>query len=68
MHPAGRPFHIHECRNFAATMLLEAKVPEHVVTDLLGHSTVATSLRYRTVRREPLMEAMQRVGERLQLT
>lgn len=66
-HPAGRPYHVHECRNFAATMLLEADVPEHVVTDLLGHSSVATSLRYRTRRREPLLEAMQRVGERLQL-
>lgn len=66
-HPAGRPFHVHECRNFAATMLLDANVPEHVVTDLLGHSTVATSLRYRTVRREPLLEAMTKVGERLEL-
>lgn len=66
-HPAGRPFHVHECRNFAATMLLDSGVPEHVVTDLLGHSTVATSLRYRTVRREPLMDAMRKVGERLQL-
>lgn len=66
-HRAGRPYHVHECRNFAATMLLDAGVAEHVVTDLLGHSTVATSLRYRTVRREPLREAMQRVGERLQL-
>lgn len=66
-HPSGRPYHVHECRNFAATMLLEAEVPEHVVTDLLGHSTVATSLRYRTRRRGPLLDAMQRVGERLQL-
>lgn len=66
-HPTGRPFHVHECRNFAATMLLDSGVPEHVVTDLLGHSTVATSLRYRTVRREPLMDAMRKVGERLQL-
>ncbi len=66
-HPSGRPYHVHECRNFAATMLLDSNVPEHVVTDLLGHSTVATSLRYRTRRREPLLEAMQRVGERLQL-
>lgn len=66
-HPSGRPYHMHECRNFAATMLLEAGVPEHVVTDLLGHTAVATSLRYRTVRREPLREAMERVGERLQL-
>lgn len=66
-HPAGRPYHVHETRNFAATMLLEAGVPEHVVADLLGHTTVATSLRYRTVRREPLREAMALVGKRLQL-
>lgn len=67
-HPAGRPYHVHECRNFAATMLLDAEVPEHVITDLLGHSALAQSLKYRTRRREPLLEAMQRVGERLQLT
>jgi integrase len=67
-HPtSGRAFYVHECRNFAATVLLESGVPEHVVTDLLGHSTVAMSLRYRTKRREPLLEAMQRVGERLEL-
>lgn len=66
-HPAGRPYHVHECRNFAATMLLDAEVPEHVITDLLGHSALAQSLKYRTRRREPLLEAMQRVGERLQL-
>jgi integrase len=59
-HPSGRPYHVHECRNFAATMLLEADVSEHVVTDLLGHTAVATSLRYRTARREPLREAMER--------
>lgn len=66
-HPSGRAYHVHETRHFAATMLLEADVPEHVVADLLGHSTVATSLRYRTRRRGPLLDAMQRVGERLQL-
>lgn len=66
-HPAGRPYHVHECRNFAATMLLEADVPEHVITDLLGHSSLVTSLKYRTRRREPLLEAMKRVGDRLQL-
>ena len=66
-HPSGRPYHVHEARNFAATMLLDAGVPEHVITDLLGHSALAQSLKYRTRRREPLLEAMQRVGERLQL-
>lgn len=62
------PYHVHECRNFAATMLLEAGVPEHVITDLLGHSSLVTSLRYRTRRREPLLEAMVKVGERLGLS
>lgn len=62
------PYHVHECRNFAATMLLESGMPEHVVTDLLGHTDLATSLRYRTIRREPLLEAMERVGQRLHLT
>ena len=67
-HPtSGRPYHVHECRNFAATMLLEAGVDEHVVTALLGHTAVATSRRYMTVRREPLYDALAKVGERLQL-
>jgi integrase len=66
-HPSGRPYHVHECRSFAATMLFEADVPEHVITDLLGHSSIVTSNRYRTVRREPLREAMEKVGRRLQL-
>ena len=67
-HPTSpRAYYVHECRNLAATLLLESGVPEHVVTDLLGHSTVATSLRYRTRRREPLYDALTRLGERLQL-
>lgn len=66
-HPSGRPFHVHECRNFAATMLLEAGVDEHVITDLLGHSALAQSLKYRTRRRAPLLAAVQLVGDRLQL-
>lgn len=66
-HPSGRPYHVHECRNFAATMLLEAGVDEHVITSLLGHSSIVTSRRYMTVRREPLMDAMRKVGERLAL-
>lgn len=66
-HPEGRPYHVHECRNFAATMLQEAGVDEHVVTSLLGHSSIIMSRKYLTVRREPLLDALTRVGERLQL-
>ncbi len=66
-HPSGRPFHVHECRNFAATMLLEAGVDEYVITSLLGHSSIVTSRKYMTVRREPLLEGLRRVGDRLAL-
>jgi integrase len=66
-HPSGRPYHVHECRNFAATMLLEAGVDEHVITTLLGHSSIVMSRKYMTVRREPLLDALTKVGARLQL-
>jgi integrase len=66
-HPAGRPYHVHETRNFAATMLFGAGVPEHVITDLLGHTSIGTSEGYRTERIEELRDAMQRVGARLAL-
>lgn len=66
-HPAGRPYHVHECRNFAATMLFEANVPEHVITDLLGHTSILTSDRYRSERINELRAAMEKVGERLAL-
>lgn len=66
-HPEGRPYHVHECRNFAATMLLEAGVDEHIVKSLLGHSSIIMSRKYMQVRREPLLAALTKVGERLQL-
>lgn len=66
-HPSGRPYHIHECRNFAATMLLEAGVDEHVITALLGHSSIVMSRRYMTVNRQPMLDALAKVGKRLQL-
>lgn len=61
------PYHVHECRNFAATMLLEGGIDDTYTTALLGHSTITTSRRYMSVRREPLVDAMRKVGERLQL-
>lgn len=66
-HPAGRPYHVHECRNFAATVLGEAGVDPFVIRSLLGHADAATSEGYRNVPRGPLRDALQRVGERLQL-
>ena len=46
-HPGGeRPYHIHECRNFAATELDRTNASENVVTSLLGHASSNTSRRY----------------------
>lgn len=66
-HPAGRPYLVHECRNFAATMLGELGVDPHVITALLGHSSILTSRGYMNTPRGPLQAAMTRVGERLRL-
>lgn len=66
-HPSGRHYHVHECRNFAATMLGELGVDPFVIRTLLGHADVKTSEGYRNVPRGPLRDAMQRVGERLAL-
>ena len=60
-HPDGRAYHVHECRNFTATMLLEAGVDEFYIKSLLGHSSVVMSQKYMTVRRAPLLDAVERV-------
>lgn len=66
-HPSGRPYHVHECRNFAATMLFRGGVPEHVITDLLGHVSILTSDRYRSEQIDELTDAMEKVERLLQL-
>lgn len=66
-HPAGRAYHVHECRHFAATMLLETGVDEFYVKALLGHSSIKTSQGYMHARRGPLLEAVERMGRRLAL-
>lgn len=45
-HPDGRYYHVHECRNFNATALNEAKVDPQTVMSLLGHSDITTSRGY----------------------
>lgn len=62
-HPAGRYFHIHECRNVAATQLGEAGVDPVVIQSLLGHATAAQSGEYRRVHRAPKLAAIEAVAE-----
>lgn len=60
-HPAGRYFHIHECRNVTATQLGEAGVDPVVVQSLLGHATAAMSGEYRRIHRAPKLAAIEAV-------
>lgn len=65
-HPGGRWYHIHECRNFAATQLDEVKASDNVITSLLGHASIVTSRRYQTAHSEPKRAAIAAVEKRLQ--
>lgn len=66
-HPSGRYYVLHEARNTAATLLMEAKVSNEVITAILGHSSIVTSRGYMHVNQEQARAAMERVVERLQL-
>lgn len=61
-HPAGRYFHIHECRNVTATQLGEAGVDPVVIQSLLGHATAAQSGEYRRIHRAPKLAAIEAVA------
>lgn len=66
-HPGGRYWHIHECRNLAATELDRTKASDNVITSLLGHASIVTSRRYMTAHLDEKRQAIQQVAERLQL-
>jgi integrase len=67
-HPAGRPYHVHEARNTAATILLELEVPESVRIQIMGHSSIATTRGYETHSQKQALEALVRGGQRLGLS
>lgn len=67
-HPAGRYYHIHECRNVTATQLGEAGVDPVVIQSLLGHATAAMSAEYRRIHRAPKLEAVEAVAALLPFT
>lgn len=66
-HPAGRYYLLHEARNTAATMLMEAKVSNEVITAVLGHSSIVVSRGYMHVSQDQAREAMERVAARLEI-
>ena len=62
---APAPYHVHECRNFAATMLDEEGASENVITSLLGHASIVTSRGYMTVHEGPKRAAIEALSQRL---
>lgn len=66
-HPSGRYFHVHEARNTAATLLLEAGVDPKVIEAILGHSSIVTSRGYMRVNEALARKALDDVATRLGL-
>ncbi|MDF1603355.1 site-specific integrase [Nocardioides sp. YIM 152315] len=66
-HPAGRYYHVHECRNVTATRLREAGVDGLTITSLLGHTSLSTSEGYMTVDAASKRAALEKVAAMLEL-
>lgn len=61
----GRRYTVHEARHTTATLLLAAGVDQHVVTSILGHSSIAVTRGYQHVNQEMKREAMQAIAAQL---
>ncbi|AKU15790.1 tyrosine-type recombinase/integrase [Luteipulveratus mongoliensis] len=64
----GRRYDLYEARHTTATLLLEAGIDPHVITAILGHSSIVVSRGYQHVSQEMSRKALETVAERLQLT
>lgn len=63
----GRRYLIHEARHTTATLLLEADIDNHVIVQILGHSTILSTRGYQHVSQAMARHALESVAERLQL-
>lgn len=59
---------LHEARNTAATLLLEAGVDAKVIGAILGHSQVVTTRAYQRVSVELAKQALEGIATRLEIT
>lgn len=66
-HPGGRYWHIHECRNLAATGLDLIGASDNVITSMLGHASILTSRGYMTAHLDAKRDAVTELAKRLQL-
>jgi integrase len=65
--PDGTPYSLHEARHTTASLLMEAGVPERVVMEILGHSTVAMTRAYQHGSDAAKREALEKVANRFGL-
>lgn len=66
-HPSGRPYHPHEARHTAATLLLEAGVDPEVIKAILGHSSIVTSQGYMHANQTMARQAIEKMATRLKM-
>lgn len=67
-HPTRKRFTVHEARHTTATLLLEAGVSPEVITQIMGHSSWATTRGYLHADTTRLVSALEKVAERLALS
>lgn len=58
----GERYTLHEARHTTATLLMEANVPDVVVTSILGHSSIVTSKGYQHAADKQTRDAMEQVA------
>lgn len=66
-HPAGRRYHVHECRNVTATELRNNGADDMVITALLGHTSIGTSRGYMLIDRAAKTHALEGVAKSLRI-
>lgn len=66
-HPSGRPWHIHECRNFFATQNDELGTTDNVLMEMIGHTSIKTTRGYQGVAMQQKLEAITGLAKRMGL-
>lgn len=60
--PTGDSYTLHEARHTTATLLMEANVPDVVVTSILGHSSIVTSKGYQHAADKQTRDATEQIA------
>lgn len=63
----GQRYVIHEIRHTTASLLLHMRIDPKTIKEVMGHSEIVTTQQYQHVSMELAREAMEAVGQRLQL-